>query len=120
MYANGLWVVSLRICLFGLSAPLSLSISVSLSLALFFSFRPSAFHTASSVSKTVSLPAFLILGWQRVGGGRAGYWNNRCPSQNRPFFWGLGRGQGERMEEGLPISESFPFFLPVVLLGVGV
>lgn len=74
MDANGLWVVSLRICLFGLSAPLSLSISVSsisvsLSLALFFSFRLSAFHTASSVSKTVSLPAFLILGWQRVGGG---------------------------------------------------
>ena len=34
---------------------------------------------------------------------------------------GPGQGTGrERMEEGLPISESFPFFLPVVLLGVGV
>ena len=95
MDANGLWVVSLRICHFELSAPLSLSISVSLSLALFFSFRPSAFHTASSVSKTVSLPASMILGGGG-GWGRAGNWNNRCPSQNRPFFWGLGRGQGER------------------------
>ena len=34
MDVNGLWVVSLRICLFGLSAPLSLSISVSLHLCL--------------------------------------------------------------------------------------
>lgn len=123
MDANGLWVVSLRICLFGLSAPLSLSISVSLSLALFFSFRPSAFHTASSVSKTVSLPASLILGWgwgagQRIGatgvppridrfsgawaGDRERGWRRGCPSQSPSHFssqwfcwaWGCEEGRG--------------------------
>lgn len=64
MDANGLWVVSLRICLFGLSAPLSLSISVSLSLALFFSFRPHCvFSVKDCVSPRISDP------WLAEGGG---------------------------------------------------
>lgn len=67
MDANGLWVVSLRICLFGLSAPLSLSISVSLSLALFFSFRPHCvFSVKDCVSPRISDP------WLAEGGGGQG------------------------------------------------
>ena len=117
MDANGLWVVSLRICLFGLSAPLSLSISVSLHLCLPVSgfvlqlqaicVSHCVFSVKDCVSPRISDP------WLAEGGGRgrAGYWNNRCPSQNRPFFWGLGRGQGERgWRRGCPFQSPSHFF----------
>lgn len=53
------------------------------------------------------------------GGGRDGNWNNRCPSQNSPLFWGLGRGQGEDGGRGCPSRSPSHFSLPVVLPGVG-
>lgn len=117
MDANGLWVVSPDLSLWVVCASVSLHLCLPVSgfvlqlQAICVSHR--VFSVKDCVSPRISDP------WLGVG-GRAENWSNRCPSQNRPFFWGLGRGQGERMEEGLPISESFPFFLPVVLLGVGV
>ena len=117
MDANGLWVVSLRICHFELSAPLSLSISVSLSLALFFSFRPSAFHTASSVSKTVSLPASLILGWG--GGAGQGIGTTGVPPRIDRFS-GAWAGDREREDGGgVAHLRVLPIFPPSGSAGCG-
>ena len=119
MDANGLWVVSLRICLFELSVPLSLSISVSLSLALFFSFRPSAFHTASSVSKTVSLPESLILGWGRGGGAGQGIGTTGVPPRIDRFS-GAWAGDREREDGGgVAHFRVLPIFPPSGSVGCG-
>lgn len=63
MNTNGLWVVSPDLSLFGLSAPLSLHLCLPVSGFVLPASRPSGFHPRLQVSKTVSLPASLILGW---------------------------------------------------------
>lgn len=115
MAANGLWVVSLPSCLFGLSVSLSLSISVSLSLslALFFGFRPSVFLTVSS---SLSLSASLTLG--RRGAGM-GIGTTGVPPRI-VHFSGAWAGDRERLGgRGCPSRSPSYFSLPVVLPGVG-
>ena len=105
MAANDLWLVSLPICLFGLSVSLSLSISVSLSLclALFFGFRPSVFLTVSS---TLSLSASLTLGWWGAG---MGIGTTGVPPRIVRFS-GAWAGNRERMGGGAAHLEVLPTF----------